>query len=155
MFLKKIVLNQKAFTLIEVIISSALLLIIFFAFLTFILNMQRQMIFQDRHLALKNVVQTLFQDISNNTSQYQRHYSCVQEAQKIGCVTPDSLLTWDDLAFAVNPTGQLVPKAKCLTCKSRLGYLLYASGTNSVLKLVIRASNQNKILFNITSFVGE
>lgn len=156
MKLLKTLLNQKAFNLIELMMSSLLIILIFSAFMTFVLNMQKQIISQDKNLALKTKLQDLFQDISSNPSEYQRYYSCIKEENSSnGCVTEDSLLEYDDLPFALNSQNTLEPVASCAHCKNRVGYLLYASGTNSFLKLVLRASNPEGIIFNLKSFVGE
>ncbi len=163
MNLSKIILNKKAFTLIEVMISSALLIIIFTSFMTFVLNMQRQIINQDKNLALKSVIQNFIQGISSNPSEYQRYYSCIKKtissskpATDIGCVTEASLLTYDKLAFVLTSDGSLVPKDECPSCKNRFGYLLYPSSVESFSTLVIKAaSSETKIIYQARSYVGE
>lgn len=157
MRLLKTVLNQKALTLIELMISSLLLFIAFSGFLIFILNVQKQLILQDKKLALKTSTQSLFQGISANPTAYQKHYSCIKEGSTApaGCVTEDSLLTYARLPFAVNNEGTLEPVATCVKCKNRVGYLLYYRDTDSLLKLVLRAASPTDIILNLKSFVKE
>lgn len=147
--------NNKAFTLIEVMISTALLTVIFTAFISFIAIMTKQVSREDKKNILKITAENLFQDISFNYSSYQRHYEKIAATCTSPCKQESEFLTYLKLPFTIRGK-KIIPKADCPHCKTRIGYLLYGVGDQSYLTLKIKAykSPTDSSPIILSGFVG-